>query len=463
MSTTDYIVAIELGSSKITGIAGRKNSDGSIQVLAWIKEDSSSFIRKGVIFKLNKTVQSLTSIINKLESSLGSPIGKVYVGISGQSLHTVKHTVARDLKSETIISQELIDTICDENLSMATKGMDILDVAPQEYKVGNTLQAEPVGIPANHIEGRFMNIVARTALRKNLERCFSLAKIEIADIFPSPLVTAKAVLTENEMRTGCALVDLGADTTTVSVYKNNILRFLSVIPLGGNNITRDITSLHMEEREAEQLKLTYGNAIFDHEAGTGGPETVQSEDSQTVVELHVLNDVIEARAEEIAANVSNQIDLSDYADKLLSGIIITGGGSNLKNMDELIRRKSKTEKIRVANAPHYSVEAPQQYTGLKDGTQNTLLGLLASGTESCRLSKAEEPNEVPKGLFDNDEELRRQEETAREEKKKRAEEEKRKKEEDRKRRQEEKKSPGKWIKSAIDKLSNEIFSDEDLK
>ncbi|MDR0745563.1 MAG: cell division protein FtsA [Mediterranea sp.] len=462
MSTTDFIAAIEIGSSKIAGIAGRKNSDGSIQILARAKEDSSSFIRKGMIFKLNKTVQSLTSIINKLESSLNCSVGKVYVGISGQSLHTVKHTVTRELEDETVISPELIDAICDENRSVVSEDMEILDVVPQEYKVGNILQAEPVGIPANYIEGRFMNIVARTTIRKNLERCFSQAKIEIADMFPSPLVTAKAVLTENEMRTGCALVDLGAETTTVSVYKNNILRFLSVIPLGGNNITRDITSLRMEEQEAEKLKIKYGNAIFDHETEAEKPETVQSEDSQTTVELYMLNDVIEARAEEIAANVSNQIKLSGYTDKLLSGIVITGGGSNLRNMDELIRRKSETEKIRIASAPHYDVKS-QEYTDLKDGTQNTLFGLLVSGTEYCYQPKAEEPNDPSKGLFDDDMELHRLEEIAREEKKKKEEKEKRKKEEEKKRKREEKKNHSEWFKSAINKLSNEIFSDEEMK
>ena len=111
VSTTDFIAAIELGSSKIAGIVGKKNSDGSIQILAHAKEESSSFIKKGVIFNLDKTAQSLTSIINKLESAMDCSIAKVYVGISGQSLNTIKHTVTRALKDETVISQELIATI----------------------------------------------------------------------------------------------------------------------------------------------------------------------------------------------------------------------------------------------------------------------------------------------------------------------------------------------------------------
>ncbi|KAB5356358.1 cell division protein FtsA, partial [Bacteroides salyersiae] len=256
MATTEFIAAIELGSSKVTGIAGRKNSDGSMQVLAYAKEDSSSFIRKGVIYNLNKTAQSLTSIINRLEGDLKESIAKVYVGISGQSLRTVRNVVSRDLKEETLISQELVDAICDENLEIPLIDMDILDVAPQEFKIDNFLPDTPVGVLGNHIEGRFLNIVARASIKNNLERCFEQAKIKIADLLIAPLVTANAVLSESERRSGCALVDFGADTTTISVYKGNILRFMTVLPLGGNCITRDITSLRIEEEEAESLKIT---------------------------------------------------------------------------------------------------------------------------------------------------------------------------------------------------------------
>ena len=262
MATTEFIAAIELGSSKVTGIAGRKNSDGSMQVLAYAKEDSSSFIRKGVIYNLNKTAQSLTSIINRLEGDLKESIAKVYVGISGQSLRTVRNVVSRDLKEETLISQELVDAICDENLEIPLIDMDILDVAPQEFKIDNFLPDTPVGVLGNHIEGRFLNIVARASIKNNLERCFEQAKIKIADLLIAPLVTANAVLSESERRSGCALVDFGADTTTISVYKGNILRFMTVLPLGGNCITRDITSLRIEEEEAESLKITYAEPYF---------------------------------------------------------------------------------------------------------------------------------------------------------------------------------------------------------
>ncbi len=351
MATTDFIAAIELSSSKISGIAGKKSSDGSIQVLAYAREDASPFIHKGAIYNIDKAAQALTSIINKLEGQLNNSIAKVYVGIGGQSLRTVRNAVSRTLEEESIISQELVDEICDENRDVPLVDMSVLDVAPQEYKIDNTLHVEPVGVAGRYITGQFLNIVARASLKKNLEHSFEQAKVEIADdLLVAPTALAKAVLTENEMRSGCALVDFGADTTTVLVYKNNILRYLSVLPLGGNNITHDITSLQMEEEDAEKLKLQYGDALYEEEKKTPRPlPYARLEDGRTI-ELALLNNIIGARAEEILANVWNQLQLSGYEDKLFSGVVFTGGGANLKNLEKAFHRVSKIEKVKTASS-----------------------------------------------------------------------------------------------------------------
>ena len=479
MATTDFIAAIELSSSKISGIAGKENSDGSIQVLACAREDASSFIRKGVIYNIDKTAQALTSIINKLESQLDNSIAKVYVGIGGQSLRTVRNAVSRELKEEEIMSQELVDAISDENLEVPLMDMHILDVAPQEYRIDNSLHVDPVGVAGKHITGHFLNIVARSSLRKNLEHSFAQAKIEIADLFISPVALANAVLTESEMRSGCALVDFGADTTTVAVYKNNILRFLSVIPLGGNNITHDITTLQMEEREAELLKTKYGDLLFEDDENES-PATCTLEDGRTV-ELNELNNIIEARTEEILANVWNQLQLSGYEDKLLSGIVFTGGGANIKNLEEAFCKRSKTDKVKTVKFVHDTVYGFGDFLQ-KDGRSNTLLGLLASGSDNCCLleTKPVQQPEVSEtyttysktvDMFNDDEALKEQEAAARAAKAQREKEEKERKEQERKekekREKEEKKrkkkeGPG-WFEKTFNKISNEIFSDDDMK
>lgn len=479
MATTEFIAAIELGSSKITGVAGRKSSDGSMQILAYAQEDSSTFIRKGVVFNLDRTAQSLTSIINQLEGELKNSIARVYVGIGGQSLRTVRNVISRELEEETKITEELVNSIGDENIAIPVVDMDILDVAPQEYKVGNILQASPIGLIGNHIEARFLNIVARSSVKKNLENCFAQARIDIADLLIAPLVTANAVLTESERRSGCALVDFGADTTTVSVYKNNILRFLTVLPLGGNSITHDITSLQLEEEEAERLKITYGDALYEEEENEEPALCTLSDENQTI-EQDGLNNIVESRAEEIVANVWNQIQLSGYDDKLLAGIVLTGGGSALKNLDEVLRRRAKVEKTRIAKSPRNTVHAPSELLK-KDGSQNTIFGLLFEGNQNCCLTEVA-PRMAPKidpevfnkpaDMFENDEELRRQSEIARKQKEEEdkvaraaaraAKEEARIAKEEAKK--EAKKNAGpSWLQRKIDSLTKEIFSDDDMK
>lgn len=235
----------------------------------------------------------------------------------------------------------------------------------------------------------------------------------------APIALSNVVLTESEMRSGCALVDFGADTTTVSVYKNNILRYLSVLPLGGNNITHDIASLQMEEEDAEKLKLQYGDALYEEEEENEAPAVCTLEDGRTF-ELSLLNNIVGARAEEILANVWNQLQLSGYEDKLFSGVVFTGGGANLKNLEKAFRKISKMEKVKTAgficNTVHGHVEELK-----KDGRQNTLLGLLAAGNENCCLQEAKPAQATVSGsassqqtdMFDNDETLKEQEAAAR--------------------------------------------------
>ena len=301
MAAKEFIVAIELGSSKMTGIAGQKNLDGSINVLAVVKEDSSSFIRKGVVYNIDKTAQCLTSIVKKLENQLKTEVLQVYVGVGGQSIRSVKNVISKDLPVETIITQDMVIELMDANRNMVYQDQEILDAAAQEYKVGSQFQLDPVGIQANRLEGNFLNILERKAFYKNLNKCFETAGISVAEMYLAPLALADSVLTEAEKRSGCALVDMGADTTTVSVYSKNILRHLAVIPLGSNNITKDIATLQMEESDAEKMKLKYGSAFTDNSDIDN--ELKYSIDSDRQVESRKFIEIVEGRLEEIIENV----------------------------------------------------------------------------------------------------------------------------------------------------------------
>ena len=264
MATKEFIVAIELGSSKVTGIAGQKNLDGSINVLALVKEESSSFIRKGVAYNIDKTALCISNIVKKLSTQLKTEITKVYVGVGGQSIRSVKNVITKELPANTKVTEDMVVELMEANRTMEYADQEKQSYVIQEFKVDSQYQIDPVGIQCSHLEGNFLNILQRYTFYKNLNRCLENAGVNVADMFISPIALADSVLTETEKRSGCALVDIGADTTTVCVYNKNILRHLAVIPLGSRNITKDIASLQIEEGEAEKMKLKYGCAYTDN-------------------------------------------------------------------------------------------------------------------------------------------------------------------------------------------------------
>ncbi|MCF2737657.1 cell division protein FtsA [Bacteroides caecigallinarum] len=381
MAATDFIVAIELGSTEITGIAGKKNADGSLNILAYSSEKSADCIKKGVIYNLDKTTQKLTSVIKGLENKLQAGIKKVYIGVGGLSLRSVRNSENRQLGEDTRISQAIIDSMMQNNLDIPPLDYEILAVEPQEYKIGNNLLTEPVGTTANSIEGNYLNIIARPSVKQNIRQCLSHTGYDIAGFAISPMATADAVLTTNEKRSGCALIDFGADTTTVSVYKNNILRHVCVIPLGGNNITKDITSKQIEEDDAELIKLRYASAYTEHKEGEEVQDSEFTIDGKFTIQSRVLEDIVEARVNEILNNVFNQIKLSNYSDSLMAGIIVTGGMANMPNIDKAITNITKIEKVRIALNSETNIVGNTAIP--KNGKSNTLIGILMSGEENC--------------------------------------------------------------------------------
>jgi cell division protein FtsA len=428
----EFIVAIELGSSKMTGIAGKKNLDGSIQVLAVVKEESSSFIRKGYVYNIDKTAQCLTSIVSKLEKQLRTSITQVYVGVGGQSIRSIRNVITKELPSDTVVTQDMVIELMDNNRNMKYPDQEILDAAVQEYKVDSQYQLDPVGIQCSHIEGNFLNILQRKTFYKNLNLCFEAAGINVAEMYLAPLALADSVLTETEKRSGCVLVDLGADTTTVSVYFKNVLRHLAVIPLGGNNITKDIASLQMEEQDAEKMKQKYATAFTDNNEIDNNLK--YSIDPERQVESRKFVEIVEGRLEEIIANVWCQVP-EEYYDKLLGGIVLTGGGSNMKDIEKAFTNYTHIDKIRTSKFVTQTIVSNLPEINIRDGQMNTVLGLLAKGEINCAGQevdpngdlfatkqpvvdpladrKARTATETPAGVVRTAEEIRRAEEEAR--------------------------------------------------
>lgn len=379
----EFIVAIEIGSSKITGIAGQKLADGSLKVLSVVKEDATECIRKGIINNIVKTGQCLTDIINRLRKQLKHEISFVYVGVGGQSIKSVRNVIDREFPEPTVISKAIIDELSDENRAMDYPDQEILDVVAQEFKVDNQFQLDPVGLQTTRLEASYLNILWRKIFYNRLNTCFDKAGIAVAEFYLAPIALADSVLTDTEKRGGCVLVDLGADTTTVSVYSKGILRHLAVIPLGGNNITKDIASLTMEESDAEKMKLKYGCAYTENT--DIDPSLNYPIDHERNVSSQKFIEIVEARLEEIVENVWYQVpaEFSEHPDRLLGGIVLTGGGSNMKNIEKPFRLFTHVNKVRVAKFVTQSVKSSNADINAKNGTMNTILGLLAKSDMNC--------------------------------------------------------------------------------
>ena len=333
-----------------------------------------------MVYNIDKTVQCLTNIIKRLETSLKAKVAQVYVGVGGQSIRSVKNTLIKELPLDSVVTLDMVNELMDENRNMTYPAQEVLDAITQEYKVDAQYQLDPVGIQCTRLEANLLNILWKKSFYRNLNKCFDNAGIAIAEMYLAPLALADSVLTDVEKRVGCVLVDLGAETTTVSVYYRNILRHLAVIPLGGNNITIDIASLQMDDENAEKMKRKYASAYTDSKDIDENLKYSIDEDRQ--VDSKTFIEIVEARLEEIIKNVWYQVP-SEYTDKLLGGFIITGGVSNMKNIEKAFKQHTGVDKIRIANFVQETINSNIPEITAHDATMNTVLGLIAKGDMNC--------------------------------------------------------------------------------
>jgi len=474
-----YIVAIDPGSSKIIAMIARKETSGNISILRTEKVDSENSIRRGCIYNVDAAAGKIGYLINRLNEDyakprLRAPIERVYVSIGGQSLHTERYSIRKQVKNETI-DQPLLNEIKEEIEQYKPELYEVLKILPPEYYVDGQLNPSPRGTTASVIEARYQLIVVSSPNLKTLIRRAIPENIEIADYIVAPLATAAAVLDTNEKKLGCALVEFGAGVTYVSIYKGGTLRYLVTIPLGGSVITSDICGLNVFEEEAEPLKKNHGSAIPDME-DTSKITLDEGLSTERKIEVRNLNTVIEARINEILENVIHQIRESGYDDALGSGIIITGGGAMLRHLEESFRNKVN-KSLRHANP---------MINGGKQAEYSTIIGLITMAKESCvePVGPVEpvEPVETEKGkkgksggwrsFFDlegeRDEDKKKEKEKEKEEERKRKEEEqkrkeeeRRRKEEERKRKEEEQRKRGGGLDGFLTKIQRDLFEEYD--
>ena len=395
MENDKTIVAIELGSSKISGVAGQVQYDGSLRVMAYASVPSSACIRHGAVYNLDKTANAIAEVVERLNSILSTNIEKVYVGYNAKGLKSVISRVEHQFDEETVVSQEVIDDMFQQCSEIEYDGYVNLFQESQEYVVDNKrgTETDPMGVACRSLEGSYLNILLKKQVADYIAQCFMMAQVDIVDGYVTPMAQADAILSDDDRQQGCVLVDYGADTTTVSVYKNGMLRYLRVIPLGSALITRDLaTILKIETEQAEQLKCTYGlcNLIGSQDDS----ETITINDHKVL--LKEIGDIIEARNEEIIRNVCAPINASGYGEVLYEGIVLTGGGSQLRQLDQVFTKLMPSmRRPRVASEPACGVTWIEPSWKRGDGSQLALLSVMAIGDENCcELPKMDEIDNI---------------------------------------------------------------------
>ncbi len=386
----DIIVAVELGSAAIRAIAGRRELDGNMHVLAVVRKADEYAIRRGVVDNINRTAQTLQEVTRQLGERLDMQVAQVYVGLGGQSLHTVLNTIEYPMDQKTIITDEIIQRIDDMNRAQQYSGMDILQAEPQEYRIdsrGGVIT--PVGMEAKNIKAPFLNVLADVRLRSNIESSVENAGLRLAedDILISPLALGRYLLTDQERKSGCALVDIGAATTTVIIYSRNTLRHLVVIPLGGDNATADIVRYGAQAEDAEALKRKYGTAYCQEpREGEGSDDEMVNLSYDRSVSKHKLKEIVEARYQEIIANVWEHV--RPYCDNQFSNIIFTGAGSRVPGLADAFVKYTKTSKlVRVHHGLPAGIVLAPGCNPTEADCLDTLYSLLLSGKETCVVEK----------------------------------------------------------------------------
>lgn len=343
MNKESIAVGLDIGTTKIVAMIGKKNEYGKLEILG-VGKSKSLGVHRGVVNNITQTIQSIQAAISEAENNSGYRINDVVVGIAGQHIRSIQHTdyISRKNPEEVIGEYDIEQLTCQvQNLSMLP-GEEIIHALPQEFKIdGQSEILEPIGMYGARVESSFHIVVGQAASIRNLGRCVKNAGLELTGLTLEPLASADAVLSEEEKEAGVALIDIGGGTTDLAVFKNGVIRHTAVIPFGGNVITEDIKEgCSIIEKQAELLKTRFGSAWpgenKDNEIvsipGLRGREPKE-------ISLKNLSKIIHARVVEIIEQVYAEIKLYGHDEpkkKLIAGIVLTGGGSQLQHIKQLV-------------------------------------------------------------------------------------------------------------------------------
>ncbi|MCK4408306.1 MAG: cell division protein FtsA, partial [Bacteroidales bacterium] len=391
METSEIIVGLDIGTTKIAAIVGRRNEHGKIEILGYGKTQSIG-VRRGVVSNIENTVQSIKTAIEEANQRSGVDIEYVNVGVAGQHIKSIQHhgSIIRE-NNDIEISQEDIDILNNNmyNLNMSP-GEEIIEVIPQEYIIDAEQGIkQPIGMLGNSLEANFHIIIGQTAAAKNIYKCVRKAGLEVVDLILEPIASAEAVLGEEEKEAGVVLVDIGGGTTDIAIFQDGIIRHTAVIPFGGDIITEDIKEgCTIIIKHAEELKVKFGSALASENKeeeivaipGLRGRRPKE-------ITLKNLANIIQARMEEIIEHIYYEIKNSGYEKKLIAGIVLTGGGAQLKHIAQLTEFMTGMDtRIGYPNE-HLASEVPEETIS---PMYSTGIGLVIEGTARYLKEKEKE-------------------------------------------------------------------------
>lgn len=340
LQTGAYMVGLDIGTTKISVMIGRKNQYGKLEILGTGRAVSNG-VARGIVSNIDKTVESIREAVEEVKQKSGLEIDDVFVGIAGQHIKSLQHRgeIVRD-NIDIEIDKADIDKLKSNMFKLITiPGEEVIHVIPQEYTVdGEDGIQDPKGMAGVKLEANFHVITAQVGAVRNIMRCVEKAGLTTRELILEPFASAVATLDEDELREGVALVDIGGGTTDVAIFLDNIIRHTAVIPFGGNIITKDIKGgLEILEKQAELLKVKFGSAMYteDQENVMVSIPGLRGRPPKEIA-VKTLSEIIGARYKEIIDLVYHQIKISGYEHKLMTGIVLTGGGSQIRNLKQLV-------------------------------------------------------------------------------------------------------------------------------
>ena len=412
MKNNKICVGLDIGTTKIVALVGKKNEYNKIEILGYGKSKSQG-VHRGVVNNITQTIQSIQLAIEDAKISSGHDIKDVVVGIAGQHIRSIQHSdyITR-IKPEEVINEDDIQKLINQVYKLVMlPGEEIIHVLPQEYKVDGQGEIKgPMGMYGGRLEANFHVVVGQVSSIKNIGRCIKSSGLEMENITLEPLASSDAVLSNEEKEAGVALIDIGGGTTDLAVFKDGIIRHTAVIPFGGNVITEDIKEgCSIIEKQAELLKIKFGSAWPGENKDTEivSIPGLRGRDPKEI-SLKTLSKIINARVVEIIEQVFLEIKNyghNEQKKKLIAGIVLTGGGSQLNHLKQLVEyitgmdtrigfpgEHLASETIKNISSPMFATSVGLLMNALEHNQSN-------SNNESIEVT---EENEINSDLNDND-------------------------------------------------------------